>query len=552
MMGIDKTGLEDRMFEIFSKSMNERGYLFACNLDTRVTRWSLNAVAYFKMPGEYMYDMDAFWKERIHPDDVEESIRKKKELLSGETEWADFEYRIRNGEGEYVVCTCRCTIIKGEKGNSNLFCGTIVNRGVEDYVDSVTMLHTNQRFIYRLERYVREKRTAAVMDIEISKFSRISILYGYEAGNEVLLQLANAMRKRVEGHGGAYHLDGAKFVILLEDHTKEQATELFEELQAFAKTQIRVGDGLAVPIKLSGGATMLQNFDGTPAQVKSTLVYALTQSKYQGRGELVWIGISSKQDRDNNIELLSKIHQSIIDGCKGFYMCYQPLVDVKTEQIVGAEALIRWHSEEEGEVSPGRFIPWIEVDAVYYELGKWIMRQALQDANEFRKVLPGFIINVNITASQLERREFREDVCRIVEESGYPPGQIFMELTERCRQLDYEFLKREMAFFHSKGMKVSLDDFGTGSSSLGLVIELPIDELKVDMSFVKDIQKKQVNQAMVKHIIQCANSLGLKTCIEGVENEELSIFLRPNEASYYQGYYYSKPVPAEDFRRLLT
>ena len=233
-------------------------------------------------------------------------------------------------------------------------------------------------------------------------------------------------------------------------------------------------------------------------------------------------------------------------------MCYQPLVDVKTEQIVGAEALIRWHSEEEGEVSPGRFIPWIEVDAVYYELGKWIMRQALQDANEFRKVLPGFIINVNITASQLERREFREDVCRIVEESGYPPGQIFMELTERCRQLDYEFLKREMAFFHSKGMKVSLDDFGTGSSSLGLVIELPIDELKVDMYFVKDIQKKQVNQAMVKHIIQCANSLGLKTCIEGVENEELSIFLRPNEASYYQGYYYSKPVPAEDFRRLLT
>ena len=232
-------------------------------------------------------------------------------------------------------------------------------------------------------------------------------------------------------------------------------------------------------------------------------------------------------------------------------MCYQPLVDVQTEQIVGAEALIRWHSETDGEVSPGRFIPWIEVDTVYYELGKWFMRQALQDANEFRKILPGFIINVNITASQLERKEFRGDVCRIVEESGYPPQQLFMELTERCRHLDYDFMKKEMAFFHSKGIKLSLDDFGTGSSSLGLVMELPIDELKVDMSFVKDIQKKRVNQAMVKHIIQCANSLGLKTCIEGVENEELSIFLRPNEASYYQGYYYSKPVPAGDFMKLL-
>lgn len=551
-MEIDKTGLEDRMFEILSKSANERGYLFVCNLQTGVTRWSPNAVAYFKMPCEYMRDMDAFWKERIHPDDVEESVRRKKELLAGHTELADFEYRIKNGEGEYVVCTCRCMIIKGENGGPDLFSGTVVNRGVEDFVDPVTMLHTNQRLVYRLEQHVREKRPAVVMDIEISKFSRISILYGYEAGNEVLLQLANAIRARVEGHGGAYHLGGAKFVILLPEATKEQAVALYEDLQAYAKNQIRVGGSLTVPIKLSGGATMLQDFDGTPAQVKSTLVYALTQSKYKGRGELVWIGISSKQDRDNNIELLSKIHQSIIDGCKGFYMCYQPLVDVKTEQIVGAEALIRWHSDEEGEVSPGRFIPWIEVDTVYYKLGKWIMRQALHDANEFRKVLPGFIINVNITASQLERREFREDVCRIVEESGYPPGQIFMELTERCRQLDYDFLKKEMAFFHSKGMKVSLDDFGTGSSSLGLVMELPIDELKVDMSFVKDIQKKQVNQAMVKHIIQCANSLGLKTCIEGVENEELSIFLRPNEASYYQGYYYSKPIPAEDFKQLLT
>lgn len=550
-MEIDKTGLEDRMFEIFSKSTNERGYLFVCNLDTMITRWSLNAVEYFKMPGEYMRDMDAFWKERMHPDDVEESIRKKQELLSGQTEWADFEYRIINGDGDYVVCTCRCTILKGENGKPNLFSGTVVNRGVEDYVDSVTMLHTNQRLVYRLEQYVREKRSAVVMDIEISKFSRISILYGYEAGNEVLLQLANGMRARVEGHGGAYHLDGPKFVLLLPDVTREQATELYEELQEFAKTQIHVGDNLTVPIKLSGGATVLENFDGTPAQVKSTLVYALTQSKYEGRGALVWIGINSKQDRDNNIELLSRIHQSIIDGCKGFYMCYQPLVDVRTEEIVGAEALIRWRSEEDGEVSPGRFIPWIEVDAVYYELGKWIMRQALHDANEFRKVLPGFIINVNITASQLERKEFREDVCRIVEESGYPPEQFFMELTERCRQLDYEFLKKEMEFFHSKGIKLSLDDFGTGSSSLGLVMELPIDELKVDMSFVKDIQTKRVNQAMVKHIIQCANSLGLKTCIEGVENEELSIFLRPNEASYYQGYYYSKPIPADDFKRLL-
>ena len=550
-MGIDKTGLEDRIFEVFARSTNERGYLFVCNLATGVTRWSLNAVEYFRMSGEYMKDVDSFWEPRIHPDDLPEYRRKMKNIFSRTSEWEELEYRIKNNEDEYVVCTCKCTILRGKNGSPDLFSGTIINRGIREIIDAETLLYTNQRLIEHLEGLIAERRTAIVMDVEISKFSRINVLYGYQAGGAVLRCFADLMRSVVGSRGTAYHLDGSKYVLLMPDMRRGEAETIYDTLQDMAKTDIRLENGQLVPVRISGGATVLEDFDGTPAQVKSTLAYALNQSKYEGRGALIWININSERDQNNNVALLSRIYRSIMDGCKGFYMCYQPLVDVRTEEIVGAEALIRWYSEEDGEVSPGRFIPWLEVDAVYYELGKWILRQALHDANEFRRSLPDFVINVNITASQLERREFRGDVCRIVEESGNPAGQLFLELTERCRQLDYEFLKKEMAFFHSKGVKLSLDDFGTGSSSLGLVMELPIDELKVDMSFVKDIQKKRVNQAMVKHIVQCANSLGLKTCIEGVENEELSIFLRSNDASYYQGYYYSKPLPAQEFKELL-
>lgn len=550
-MEIDKRGLEDRIFEVFARSSNERGYLFVCNLQTKVTRWSLNAVEYFQMPGEYMTNMDAFWEPRIHPDDLPEYRRKMKNIFSRKSEWEHFEYRIKNCAGDYVVCTCKCTILPGKDGEPDLFSGTVVNRGIREIIDAETLLYTNQRLIEHLEQLLAKKGQAIIMDIEISKFSRINVLYGYQAGSDVLRDFANLMRELVGARGVAYHLDGAKYVLLLPDMTRDEAAKIYETLQDMAKTEIRLESGLLVPVRLSGGATELDAFPGTPAKVKSTLAYALNQSKYEGRGALIWLDIDDGRDENNNVALLSRIYHSIMEGCKGFYMCYQPLVDVRTEEIVGAEALIRWKSEEDGEVSPGRFIPWLEVDAAYYELGRWILRQALHDAGEFRKKLPGFVINVNITASQLERKEFREDVCRAVEESGYPPQQLFLELTERCRQLDYEFLKQEMAYFHSKNIKLSLDDFGTGSSSLGLVMELPIDELKVDMSFVKDIQKKRVNQAMVKHIIQCANSLGLKTCIEGVENEELSIFLRPNDASYYQGYYYSRPVPAHEFHALL-
>lgn len=549
-MELDKSGLQERTFEVPSVT-NKRTYTFLCNMDTNVSRWSKNAVEYFGLPGEYMYNAGEIWEKHIHPDDLDEYMKSYDKLWLGESDKQDFEYRAKNKAGEYVLCTCRCIVMHSSNGEPDLFTGTIINHGIEDVIDAVTNLHSGQEFMSSLRQIIEDNVTAVAMEIAINKFNHINVMYGYNHGNEVLRKLSEELKKMVSGYGHVYRLDGAKFAIILYGmHDESKVRILYEKLQNKAAKQIKVHD-LTVPISLSGSALVMENYDGTDISVKSSLAYALERSKHEHHGELIFFQGNEGQDT-KSLKLISEIHRCILEDFRGFYLCYQPLVDVNTDTIIGAEALLRWRQEPYGDVPPGMFIPWLEMDPAFYDLGNWIINQALTDMVEIKKTYPQFILNVNIAASQLERKEFRQAVIDAVEKSGFPPEHFFMELTERCRDLDYEFLQNEMAFFHSHGIQLSLDDFGTGSSSLALLRELPIDELKIDMSFIRNIKSNTIDQSIVKNIVQCANDMGVKTCLEGVENEDLSKYLRQYKATYYQGYHYSKPVKKEEFFKLMS
>ncbi|MGN0140807.1 MAG: EAL domain-containing protein [Roseburia sp.] len=547
---LDTSGLQERTFEAFSNT-NKSSYLFLCNMRTNVSRWSKNAVEYFDLPGEYMYDAGAIWETYIHPEDLEQYLRNYERVITGVSKWQDFEYRARNRDGNYVVCTCRCTVLKGENGQPDLFSGTIVNHGIIDNIDPITNLHNNQEFMRQLNRMIAAQHSLVVLKTGISMFSRINVMYGTMCGNEVLRQFGERLRDIVGDQGKVYRLDGAKFAVCLPGWTREMVEELYSRIQRMAHQDISL-ESLTVPLKVAGGAVILEDYSGTADSVRSSLAYALNQSKHAHHGELVFFRDVVQNGDRKNLELIAVIHQSVMKGCDGFYLCYQPLVDVGSGRIIGMEALVRWNQEPYGEIPPGQFIPWLEEDPGFFHLGNWIMMRALTDAVRIReKIKSKFILNVNITASQLERREFRETVLGMLEETGFPPEDFCMELTERCRELDQKFLKAEMAFFHSYGIKLALDDFGTGFSSLELLRELPVDELKVDMSFVRDIHNKPVNQAIIQSVVQCANTIGIKTCIEGVEDAHVSEFLRQYDATYYQGYYYSKPVRIEHFEKLV-
>lgn len=254
---------------------------------------------------------------------------------------------------------------------------------------------------------------------------------------------------------------------------------------------------------------------------------------------------------DVNLDLMKVIHQSVLNGCDGFYLEYQPIVAAENGRIQGAEALVRWKKEPYGTVPPGMFIDWLEGNPCMYELGAFVLKQALTDAVEFRKENPEFFINVNVSAKQLEQRAFRKIVTDLLQETGFPADHLCLELTERCRNLPIEIMQEEITYLKQYGIRFAMDDYGTGCASSSIVLHTPMDEIKIDMSFVRGIIEDEKKQALVRSMIQFANDADLNSCIEGVEDEDMQDYLRGFGSTWFQGYYYSKPVCAKKILELL-
>ncbi|MEI3229275.1 MAG: EAL domain-containing protein [Lachnospiraceae bacterium] len=295
------------------------------------------------------------------------------------------------------------------------------------------------------------------------------------------------------------------------------------------------------------GAVILDDNAGIHS-VLTGLSYAFSLSKHDRHGELVFFDTDTMDHGRRNLELLETLRHSVLNGCRGFYLNYQPIVSVEDETIIGMEALLRWKNDRFGEVPPGFFIRWLENDACFYELGNWILERALTEGKPIIEKWKDFLINVNIAYPQMERVGFIEALSSILEKAEFPPENLCIELTERCRTLEQNFLTQQIKQIKDMGIKVALDDFGTGFSSLDVLSYLPVDTLKIDRGFVAGISEKVANQVIVRSVAQCANELGVKVCVEGIEDRELADFLKPYGPGSYQGYYFSRPISIEKLK----
>lgn len=543
---LDTSGLTDRTFTAFSGT-SERSYIYLCNMNTGVSRWSPAAVRYFGLPGEYMFDAGRIWESYIHPQDREMYHEDIEAVFSGRSQVHELEYRVRNRLGEYVVCTCRGVVLKGNGTAPDLFAGTIINHGIVDEVDPITNLHTNTEFTKSLHRLIEERTAACVIKLGIEHFRHINAMYGQQGGNQVLRLFGMELQELVEGKGRVFRLEGAKFALYLYDAGQHEAREFFHQIRTVAENNIKINN-LQIPLRIYGGAVLLdRRHSYNEYIVRSSLIYAMEQSLENYRSELVFSEDIRQDINTKNVQLHTDIHRSAIEGCRSFFLCYQPIVSFSTGKVLGAEALLRWRQEPYGVVPPDSFIPWLENDPAFIQVGNWILRQAIEETRPLRQADPDFILNVNISDTQLEHGGFREDVLNILDSSGCPPQNLCLELTERCRRMDPAFLADELKFFRSHGITIAIDDFGTGSSSLTLLLQLPIDELKVDRFFLSNISTNRNYRYMVEYILQGSQKAGFRTCVEGIETQEQYDLIASLAGDCYQGYYASKPVPIREF-----
>ena len=531
-------------------SLAKKSYYSITNLKIGITWWSESTLEYFGLEQNYTAIGKEKTKRELHPDDVETFKYCFGRRVEGNDLDKSWEYRVKDGD-KYNRFNAMSRMISDNEGKPLLLITRFVNYGLSDEVDTVTGLRTEAVLTRQLNEYISEGRRGALLKVNLDQFSHISVMYGAAFGDKVLNCVAQLLINIVHNNSNIYKLSGVKFVLALGDIPRKKLREIYEKIEDAMENNVEV-EGKKIPLRISAGAVYIEPYMTDSNAVRSRLTYAVNHSRYEHHGELVIFNDEmGGKDNQHQFELIALIHQCATSDFDGFKLFYQPIADTKNGTIRGMEALIRWEKEPYGIISPGIFMEWLEEDPCIFDLGNWILRTALNDIKKVRDELPGCFVNVNVSAAQLERREFRQSVMNILSETGARPEELCLELTERCRDLDVEFLKGEVDFFHSKGIKIALDDFGTGNSSLSLALELPFDELKVDMSFIRDIKDKPQNQAMVQSIIDYAKRTKTETCIEGIENREVDDYIKKFGATWHQGYYYSKPVPIESIEKLI-
>lgn len=548
---LNMSGLTDRIFDVFAATSG-RNHLTLANLSTNVSRWSKSAVDYFGLPSEFIFDSATVWMEYIHPDDRADYWADISAVLSGAKKIHDIEYRVRNKQGEYVICTCQGQIVKGKDGEPDLFAATLVNHGIAEGIDPVTGLYNDQAAVPCMEKSLREGARAAFLMVKICTFSRINLLYGYKSGDRILAQFAEILKRNLGQDGRVFCSEGTKFLLCLPGMNAQEISKLYEALQNAARYEITV-NSITIPLRLAGGAFIVDgHFAGGVAAIRNNLTNALERSNQEYHGKIVFYNDPALYGARENLKLLAAIHQDAVTERRGFFLEYQPIFRMDTGEVAGAEALLRWQDALFGRVEPGSFIPWLENDPCFYQVGRWILQKALWDAREMLALAPGFVISVNVTVLQLEDERFKTMVLKALQESGFPPQNLCLELTERCRELDPGLLRAQIDFYHKFGVQLALDDVGTGFSSLSMLLNLPVEEIKLDKNFITDIRTRKANQAIVRAIVEAAQRLGCHACLEGIEDRETYEYLLEFGASFCQGYYFAKPMAAEALKAFLT
>ena len=459
--------------------------------------------------------------------------------------------RMRGKNGIYSMFTFHAKAICDENHNPEYLVIIIKNENIFPDIDPQTDLYSYARYVKDLERGIEREEKLAILQIQVEGFNTFNLIYGLDYSGELLRAIAHKFIFMMDMDKAVYRLECERFVFILKKAGREDLIDFEQKVRHALGNGIMV-DGKTISFKMSSGAILLENYRGDSSSVRGQVAYALDHSVRKHQGQLVIFNDEVQTSRGVDFTLMKAIHQSVQNNCEGFYLEYQPIVAAKTGEVVGAEALVRWKHEPYGVVPPGMFIEWMETDPSMYDLGNYVLRTALMEMKNLLILKSDFFVDVNVSVKQLERPEFRGEVLKILADTAFPADHLCMELTERCKDFPLDKLKQEVEFFQSYGIRVAMDDYGTGSASSSIVMNIPMDEIKIDMSFIRNIMDNIKNQEMVRSILYFAGKSNMTTCLEGVESEELRNYLQNYNATWFQGYYYAKPLSVTDLAEMIS
>lgn len=544
MTNSDHRKILDDVFNAFT-ILGRGNYVSVLDVKGNMLRYSPAAMELFGLPGEYVPADTIDRESYIHPEDRFNHTRTMKSLASGETKGYDITCRTRMKDGTYATLRYIGAAMDGEDGKPEIIGGIMINEGMTESTDPVTLLRNRYGFFRDLVAAVELKRSCVVVLCGINKMSNINAEHGYPFGNSVLQQAGWLLQEAVGNDGTVYRMDGAKFAFLTETLSPEEVAVKYEKLRRAAQAGLPV-ENVRQVLSINGGMIHFDSGDFDERTIHACLNFAYNDSKFYHNGKLVNYNGAIGMNTHESLELVDEVRDCILMDCKNFSLRYQPVFAAATEKLTAIEALLCWHSERFGDVPPSAYVPVLESDYLFEELGYWILRRAMEDGLKLLQRKPDLMLNVNISPAQIVDDLLFEEIDRISNAVGFPLKNLCFELTQSCRLIEPEILRRIVRALKRKGILCLIDDFGSGVASIDFLRDLAPNFIKLERDYITQINNKPGNLQIVRHLSELASELGTKVCLKGVEDASIRDTIKSFPVTNVQGNFYGEAVTLKE------
>lgn len=503
--------------------------------------------------------------ELVHPEEREQLNQLRVAVLKGETPVYEVEHRVATASGEWIWIHSRGKVVERDScGKALRMAGTnadITERKRNEerltylaQYDTLTGLPNRHllydRLMLAMARARRNQQLMALILLGMDRFKEINDTFGRGAGDRVLQTVTARLKDCLRDVDTIARLAGDEFTVVLE------GINAVEEIVTVAH---KIRDSLSDPVLLEGREIFLTASIGIatyPSEVDDVegvlkqADFAMYHAKGEGRNTYQFYRAELRSKQGDRLGLEAQLRRAL--QREEFVLHYQPQVELKTGRIVGAEALLRWRHPERGMIPPSAFIPLAEETGLIVPIGEWVLRtacahnRALQDAGH-----APIVMAINLSARQFREKNLVDVIGRSLKDTGLDPRYLELEITESMLVHQVEEVVATLGKLSQMGIQLSIDDFGTGYSSLSYLRRFPVQKLKIDQSFVRDITSNPDDAAIALAVIAMAHSLKLKVIVEGLETKEQLDYLRRHDCDEMQGYYFSRPLPPEELACLL-
>ncbi|MGD0364096.1 MAG: EAL domain-containing protein [Bryobacteraceae bacterium] len=508
------------------------------------------------------------WLSRVHPGDLE----KLREVLrteqgGGDSEAFESEHRIRHRDGTYRWMRCRGAAVQDSAGRAVRMAGSMSDVTAGKVFDPLTGLANRVLFMERLEQEFTNYRAQAaapfaVMFLDIDRFKLINDGLGHLAGDQLLVAMAERLVRGVRTSDSGTRpasrdlparLGGDEFAVLLCDLADPAAAlRVAQRILTELREPFGLGDrGIFCTVSI-GIAPCGETYGAADEMVRDADT-AMYTAKSKGRSRCEVFDETMRTRVVERLQLENDLRRAVEN--QELSVNYQPKVRLTDRRICGFEALARWHHPQRGWIPPCEFIPVAEETGLIHDLDMWILRQACRQMQRWHTAYPSdppLAISVNLSPSQFAQPHLVEQIAEVLRETGIDPPSLRLEITESVLMDDHEVARDVLTRLKGLGIGLKIDDFGTGYSSLAYLAQLPFDTMKIDRSFTLQLEGGDCNSEIVKSILEMAHTLGMQVVAEGVEQNEQITRLISMGCEFGQGYFFSKPLCAQDAEGLMS